>query len=176
MKESCENISDLLIDYADGQLGTEQSNRVAEHLTECDRCRTLLEGLDKSLELTGVIWEDGLRQTDFIGAERPGSVAERLRPWCIATVAAVLVIAATCILWPLMREPSQEPPTFAEIEQKIAEAGNAARVLAAADLLAQYPEAKAAANRQYRYIIETYPDTTAATAARARIERSFLRR
>jgi len=41
MKESCENFAELLVDYADGCLPAEQSAKVADHLSECDRWRTI---------------------------------------------------------------------------------------------------------------------------------------
>jgi len=59
---------------------------------------------------------------------------------------------------------------LAEIEREITESGSAARLLAAADLLAKYPDAKTIVERQYRYIVETYPETPAAAKAKLRIE------
>ena len=92
-----------------------------------------------------------------------------MRPRYIAAAAAILVIAATCILWPLMRKPAKEPPTFAEIERKITETGAAARLLAAADLLAEQADAESIVKRQYRYVVQTYPETLAAAEAELRI-------
>lgn len=168
MQKSCREIDKMLVDYADGQLSAEQASRVAEHLAECEGCRGLLEGLHKSLELAQVIWQDNLGQTETIRIAAPARTSRR--SWPRYAAAAILIVSAISITSRITNKPAKDQPTFAEIERKITEAGNAARLLAATDLLAQYTDAKTVANHQYRYILETYPDTTAATAAKSRIE------
>jgi len=170
MKESCDNFSDMLIDYSDGVLSAEQSAKVAEHLTECDDCRTLVESLQKSLELAQVIWEDNLNQTPEI-IRIPAPEKTRQRSWLRYAAAAVLIISAIFITTNTKEKPAKNKPTFAEIEQKIADAGNAAKLLAAADLLGGYANAETIAKQQYRRIVETYPHTPAADKAKTQIER-----
>ena len=170
MRESCKEIADMLVDYADGQLSAEQSCTVGDHLARCDDCRKLLGGLQRSLELAQVIWQDSLHQTERIHIGRPAKVARHRWLQYAAAAAAILVISATSIIWCTVHRAAPNQPTFAEIERKITEAGNAAQLLAATDLLAQYPDAKTVANHQYRYILDEYPDTFAADEARSRIE------
>ena len=60
MEKSCEDIREMLVDYADGQLLPSEANRVAEHLAKCEHCQRILDALQSSLELAEVVWEDGL--------------------------------------------------------------------------------------------------------------------
>ena len=168
MKESCDNLGELLVDYADGCLSAEQSARVADHLGECDHCRTLLDGLHKSLELAQVIWEDNLSQTETIRI--PALAGTGRHSWLRYAAAAVLVVSAVFITTHIMERPAKDLPTLAEMEQQITEAGNAARLLAAADLLGGYSNAETIARQQYRRIAETYPHTPAAIKAKSQIE------
>jgi len=169
MKQSCDNFADMLVDYADGLLSPEQSAKVAEHLTECNHCRTLAEALHKSLELAQVVWEDNLTQTtETIRIPAPARI--RRRSWPRYAAAGILIASAISITSHIINKPAKDQPTFAEIERKITEAGNAAKLLAAADLLGGYSEAETIVKQQYRRIVETYPDTSAASKAKLQVE------
>ena len=169
MKESCDNFAEMLVDYADGRLPAEQSTKVAAHLAECDHCRTLLDGLHRSLELAQVVWEDNLSQTTET-IRIPARAQTRRRSWPRYAAAAILIASAISITSRIINKPAKDEPTFAEIERKITEAGNAARLLAAADLLGAYSEAETIVKQQYRRIVETYPDTSAASKAKLQVE------
>ena len=170
MRESCKEITDMLVDYADGQLYGEWSSRVAEHLAECSDCRELMRGLRESLDLAQVIWQDSLHQTEGIHIGRPAKVARHRWLQYAAAAAVILVISGTSIIWRTVHRAAPKQPTLAEIERKITEAGSAARLLAAADLLGGYSDAETIARQQYRRIVETYPDTSAASKAKLRVE------
>jgi anti-sigma factor RsiW len=171
MRESCKEIADMLVDYADGQLSVERSSRVAEHLGKCSDCRELLRGLRESLELAQVIWQDSLHQTERrIHIGHAAKVARHRWLQYAAAAAVILVISAASIIWRTVYRAAPKQPTFAEIERKITEAGNAARLLAAADLLGGYSNAETIVKQQYRRIVETYPDTSAASKAKLQIE------
>ena len=168
MKESCDNFAEMLVDYADCRLSGEQSSRVVEHLAECEDCRTLLDGLHRSLELAQVVWEDNLSQTTET-IRIPASTRTRRRSWPRYAAAAILIVSAISITSRIINKPAKDQPTFAEIERKITEAGNAARLLAAADLLAEQADAESIVKRQYRYVVQTYPETLAGAEAELRI-------
>jgi predicted anti-sigma-YlaC factor YlaD len=168
MKDPCDNFAELLVDYADGCLSAEQSVRVADHLAECDDCRRLLESLRISLELAQVIWQDNQSKTETIRIPAPARTSRH--SWLRYAAAAIVVVSGIFIASRTIDKPAKSEPTFAEIEQKITEAGNAARLLAAADLLGGYSEAETIAGQQYRRIVETYPDTSAASKAKSHIE------
>ena len=170
MEKSCEYFENMLVDYADGQLSPSESSEVNGHLGKCERCRVLLDGLNKSLELAGVIWTDGLTETEDIRIPTPYR-PKRLRWLRYAAVAASILIVATVSLMRHSPARRQQPElTFAQIERSITESATAARLLAAAKLLAESPAAQPLVRQQYRYIVETYPETTAAAEAKSQIE------
>ena len=169
MKKSCEDIREMLVDYADGRLLPSAANRVAEHLAKCEHCQRILEALQRSLELAEVVWEDGLVETKEIRAPIHGKVRKIRWPRYAAIAAGILLVVTTSIVWRVLVRPAKKELTFAEIEQKITESGSAARLLAAAELLAEYTDDEAFVKQQYRHIIEVYPNTTAAAKARSRI-------
>ena len=169
MEKSCEEIREMLVDYADGQLSPSEANKVAEHLAECEHCREMLEALQRSLELAEVVWEDGLAETKEIRAPIPRK-ARKIRWLRYAAIAAsILLVVTTSVVWRVLVRPAEKELTFTEIERRITESGSAARLLAAAELLAEYTDDEAFVKQQYRHIIEIYPKTTAAAKARSRI-------
>lgn len=169
MEKFCENIKQMLVDYADGQLSPSDSSMVAEHLAICEHCRKKLYGLQISLELAGVIWADIHTETENI---RIPVTKNRKLPWLryAAIAASILLIVTTSVVWHTFVRPKRSELTFAEIERKITESGSAARLLAAAELLSEYPEAETIVKQQYQHIVKTYPETSAATKAKLRIK------
>jgi predicted anti-sigma-YlaC factor YlaD len=170
MEKSCKYFEEMLVDYAEGQLSPGDSSEVSRHLAECERCRALLDGLQKSLDLAGVIWTDGLAETEQIRA--PGLPKTTKTHWLryAAVAASILIVLTAFVIRRAQVKPERPEVTLAQIERKIAESATAARLLAAADLLAECPGARSIANQQYRYIAETYPETTAASKARLRMQ------
>ncbi len=170
MRKSCEDIADMLVDYTDGRLSAGKSSEVAAHLRKCEDCRRTLEALQRSLELAGVIWEDGLAETEAIRIPVPIKT-KKFRWSRYATVAACILLVVTCsIVWRALVRPAKKEPSFAEIERRITESYSAARLLAAADLLADYPDTETIAKRQYHYVVKKYPQTSAAAKAKLRIK------
>ena len=170
MEKSCEEIREMLVDYADGQLLPSDSKKVAEHLTKCEHCRKMLDALQRSLELAGVIWADGLEETKEIRVSIQGK-AKKIHWFRYAAVAASILLVLTASL--VLRErvkPAGKEISFADIERRITESANAARLLAAAELLAEYPNAQSIVKEQYRYIVDTYPETVAAAKAKSKIK------
>ncbi|MHC4583050.1 MAG: anti-sigma factor family protein [Planctomycetota bacterium] len=170
MEKLCEKIEEMLVDYADGQLTSGESNKVAEHLEKCKNCQKILNALQKSLELTEVIWDDGLSETKEIRIVIPGKL--RNIPWTryAAAAAGIILLLTTSVVWQTLIKPVEKEINFAEIERRITDAGNAARLLAATELLAEYPDAQPIVKEQYRYIVETYPETSAANEAKLKIQ------
>jgi predicted anti-sigma-YlaC factor YlaD len=170
MQKSCEDIADMLVDYADGRLSPGESSEVSAHLTKCEDCRRTLEALQRSLELAGVIWEDQLAEIEAVRIQIPEKVRKFSWRGYAAIAAGILLVVAISSVWKVLVGPTEKEPTFAEIEQKINESASAARLLAAADLLAKYPDVESVVKQQYRYIVETYPQTPAAAEAKSRIK------
>jgi len=169
MQKSCKEIEELLVDYADQELCASESNEVAEHLAKCPHCRRKLQALQRSLELAGVIWEDGLAETEAIRIPVPEKARKFRWARYTAIAASILLVVTISIVWRVLVRPAEKELTFVEIERRIIEAGSAARLLAAADLLAKYPDAEPIVEKQYRYIVRTYPETPAAAEAKLRM-------
>jgi len=168
MENSCKDIEQMLVDYADGQLSPADSNKVTEHLAKCANCRKLHNGLQKSLELAGIIWADGLTETENI---RIPVIKTRKIHWprYAAIAADILLVVTVSVVWHNRIKPKASELTFAEIERKINESGSAARLLAAAEMLSDNPETKTIIKQQYQYIVKAYPETPAAAKAKLRI-------
>ncbi len=170
MERSCEEIREMLVDYTDGQLSPSESYEVAEHLAKCEHCQKMLEALRRSLELAGVIWADGLAEAKEIRAPIPRKTRKIRWPRYAAVAASILLVVTTSVVWRVLVRPAEKELTFTEIERRITESGSAARLLAAAELLAEYPDAQSIVKQQYRYIVETYPETTAAAKVKLKIQ------
>jgi predicted anti-sigma-YlaC factor YlaD len=169
MEKSCKNIEQMLVDYADDQLSQSDTNKVAEHLAKCTECRKILDALQKSLELANVIWADNLAETENIRI--PAAKIRKIR-WkrYLAMAASILLVATASVVWHIRTKPKVNELTFAEIERKISESGRAARLLAAAEMLSEDPEAKIILKQQYQYIVETYPETNSAIEAKSKMQ------
>jgi len=178
MERSCEEIREILVDYADERsrqgwpspLSPSESNKVDEHLDKCDHCREMLGALQRSLELAQVIWEDSLAEAEKIRIPIPHRIRKVRWPRYAAVAAGILLVITTSLLWRERVKPAGKEVSFTEIERRINESGSAARLLAAAELLAEYPDAQSIVKQQYRYIVETYPKTTAAAKAKLKIQ------
>jgi hypothetical protein len=129
----------------------------------------VLDALQKSLDLAGVIWSDGFAEIENVRISTHKVRKFRLLRYA-AIAASILLVVTTSIVWRTLVKPEQTEITFAEIERQITESASAARLLAATELLAEVPEAQSIVDQQYRYIAETYPETTAATKAKSKIK------
>lgn len=170
MENSCREIAEMLVDYTDGQLQPNESAKVAAHLARCKDCRAAVQALHKSLNLTKVIWEDGLAEIDTVRVPTARRLSRSRWRRYAAVAASILMVIGVSAVWRAMTRPKEVKPPFAEIEQRIQQAGRAARLLATAELLAKYPDTRPIMQRQYRYIVNTYPQTPAAGKVRLRIQ------
>jgi anti-sigma factor RsiW len=173
----CEEIADKLVDYADGELSATESSVVAEHLATCAECRKTIDALKKSIALADIIWQDAESELTHV------DITERrrfklLRPTLIA--ASILLLLAGSLVWHLLPSGHPSSPadaiTFAELERTVTRAGVATQLLVAADYLGEQPGGAEVALERYRYIINAYPETKAATEARSRLEHHSQRR
>ena len=170
MERSCEEIREMLVDYTDGQLSKTESIKVKEHLTKCEPCWKTLEARQRSLELTGVIWEDSLAETESIRITNARKARKVRWPRYAAVAAGILFVLTTSVLWRALVRPTKKEISFEDIERRITESASAARLLAAAELLAQYSDNDAIVKEQYRYIVDTYPQTSEAEKAKLKIQ------
>lgn len=178
MKEYiCQAVSkEELVAYADGDLSPSKAERIAEHVAACPDCQAVLEALERSLQVAQAIWKTGqarwpeTHSFDKIRADR------RSFRKVIALAASALLVLASSILWRVLSEPGDHTRTISEEEKiaelrlKIADSSDAARLLAAAELLSRYPDAEGGVRRRYHRIVDAYPETAAATEARLKLQ------
>ena len=160
-KKPCEEIRDLLVDYADGELAERDSQQVTEHLAECRACRQTVRSLERSLHLAKAVWLDNLEAPRTISAHRYVTGW-----WRYAAVAAVFLIIASVPIFTSIRRPVGPDTAYARIEQHVTSVATAARLLAATQILAQCEGTESIVEEQYRYILDHYADTPAAQMLR----------
>ena len=177
MKEHvCQIVSrEDLVAYADGDLLPSEAERIAKHIATCPDCRTVAEALERSLQVAQTVWQTAQAQwPETHPFDRIRSHKWSFRK-ALAVAASVLLFTGAGTVWRLLSEPSErmdltnEETKVAELRLKIADSGDAARLLAAAELLSRYPDAESSVEQRYRHIIETYPDTAAAAKAKRRM-------
>lgn len=156
---SCDEIRDMLVDYADGELSVRDSQAVAEHLAECPQCQQTIKGLERSLQLAKAIWLDNLESVKASSAPR-----RMTRWWRYAAVAAVILIVAAVLIVHSIHRPAELE--YTGIERQVAQVATAARLLAATQLLAQCEGTESIVDEQRRYILDNYADTPAAATLR----------
>ncbi len=178
MKEhSCQIVSkEELVAYADGDLLPSEAGRIAKHVATCPNCQAVTEALKLSLQVTQVIWQTSESQWP---KTRPPERFQSSK-WSLKKIAAVaagiLLVLGVGAVWRMLSRPtertgiSREQALAVEIKRKISESGDAARLLAAAELLSKYPESENSVKERYRHIVETYPETPAAAEARQKIK------
>jgi len=163
-RETCQAIEEQLVDFADDALTGADTARVREHVEQCPHCRAMAEALRQSLQCAEVIWRDNADPV-----VRAGALPAQRWPY-VAAAAGILLAVGTLLYRPTPRAPAPSAPTLAEIENRIATSGRAARLLARIDQLETQASLRDVAASQYRYLVEKYPDTTAAAAARLKLE------
>ena len=168
-KKECEQFEEMLVDYADGAVPGEQARQVASHLEQCAQCRTKIEALRRSLDLARTVWQANLGNAGGRG-KRCFWLARGLRKWPYAAAAAVLIIASLVLYQRPEAGPEASGLTAEQVEQQIMAEGSAARLLATAEILSRKPHAQELAESQYRYLLNHYPDTRAAAAARTKTQ------
>ena len=165
MKEHiCQVVSkEELVAYADGDLPSSKAEQIAKHIVTCPDCQVVIEALERSLQVTQAIWQTSEAQwpeTHPLGGFRSSKWSFKK----VAPVAAsLLLLLGVPAVWRMLSRPteragiSREQALAVEIKRKIADSGDAARLLAAAELLSKYPEADRDVMRRYQHISETYP-------------------
>jgi len=182
-RPTCEKVADRLVDYADGELPDAESAEVAAHAAGCEHCRRQLAALKRSLALAQVIWNDNEADLAPVAPQQPLRITRphvvwrsRRRVAALATVAAAAALLAILVLYhrPVPQNPPAtvqpfESPTVRELELRIARAGIAMQLLAAADILAEQPGGEEFACERYRYVLTVYPDTEAGLESESRL-------
>jgi anti-sigma factor RsiW len=162
-EDQCRRVRELLVDYADRQLSTDQAREVGEHLERCRRCGQLLEELHRSLDLAQRVWRESAA-TLAPGAFRAAKSRRQALPWRRYVAAAVAVagcLALAAASFMRHRATKREVAGFSQItpeeaERLVRRAESAARLLACADILEGQPGMQDYARDVHRYVAQTY--------------------
>jgi anti-sigma factor RsiW len=172
--EPCSVYSELLVDYADGELTAADHDRVAEHLATCAKCQAELRRLQRSLELARAAWQDAAlplpatSQTAVAACERA-----RLGRIVVACGAAAAILLLAFTLWRLpRRSPDGQPASVIaqqeaiqqpkwskeEIDSYISRQTRTARLAVAVQLLASQPGLEEYKIQAERYLAKVSGD------------------
>lgn len=185
-ERSCDIIADLLVDFSDGELSVADRERVESHLAGCPVCRGQVERLGHSLELARSVWAESAAEASrcatALGRRPPPRRETRFRLAAVAAACAIVVLVGLG-LWLLVggsrevasrqqpeltgrggsrdvAEPiAAAPSDAADIGEILARKTRAARLAAAARLLATEPSLKAYQIEAERYLAQAYPES-----------------
>ncbi len=174
-ENSCQDVDELLVAYADGELAAEPAERVSAHLAACEKCRCKLAALERSLDLARAVWKES---ADAMATPAAEPVRRRPRWIRAAAAAAACIVLAVGLAVPwLATRPEARPPglppdprhSAAGVRTMIQREEASARLAASARILSVQPGAEQAAEDAYRYLASAYSDTPAGREAARRI-------
>jgi predicted anti-sigma-YlaC factor YlaD len=61
---TCHEVIELLSNYIEGALSTDERRRVDEHLALCDGCTTYLDQMREAIRLSGMVTEEQVPEDD----------------------------------------------------------------------------------------------------------------
>lgn len=112
----CNEFSNLLDAYLDGELRDAEANRLKEHAESCPQCATLLQvcrdarGLDEELEVPAAFssaWREKIREEEKM--ENKTRKRAAWRTW-VAAAAALAVLLGSTALVRIRRSPDEDYP------------------------------------------------------------------
>lgn len=183
-KPSCEIIAEMLVDFSDGDLSAVDRKRVESHLSGCAACRCEVERLGRSLELARSVWAQAAAEASRCAVEPPRQPParrrDRFRPAAVLAASAAVILAGVGTWWLVggsrevaLRErlasagwgggvPAEPtvavPPDDSGVDELLARKTRAARLAAAARLLATEPSLKVYQAEAERYLSQAYPE------------------
>jgi anti-sigma factor RsiW len=72
---TCHEVIEIIGDYLEGALSTDDRRRVEEHLAICDGCTTYLEQMRETIRLTGMLTEEQIPE------DQKRDLLEAFRTW-----------------------------------------------------------------------------------------------
>ncbi len=182
MIQKCQEIPvEKLIAYSDGELPHEEAEQIMQHISECEKCSTMLNALRDSLKTVQDIWEsDKEKWSDLHSFKKPGS--HRLHFKSIAAVAAGIILIC-CVSLICLLSQSDEPEkgrvttlTVAQVELQAERAAIAAQLLAVGDMYAAQAGAEKYAEEKYNNLIESFPSSPQSELAKLHLQKLLERK
>jgi anti-sigma factor RsiW len=170
----CDKIpQEKLVAFADGQLSSNESAEVSEHITQCETCAAMVDALQRSIELVTASWAaEQAKWPKWQLPDKPGPKRWPMRRMT-AVAAGILLVLGLGLIWRMLAEPVKPIPrdtTVAHLRQTVIRAGQAAQMLAVADLLARQPQGREYARNRYLEITKDYAGTECARQAKLRLK------
>jgi hypothetical protein len=182
----CQDISyESLVAYADGELPPSEAEQVTKHIARCENCQTMLSALQRSLQVTQVIWHSDEANWPKKRSFKKPILSRWLIRRLAAVAASILLVFGVGVMRRLLYKQSEEmlpvrsQPTSAkidEIEIEIQRAAVAAQMLAVADMLAAQPGGQEYAEKRYTYVINSFPGRDESKQAKLRLQNLLERR
>lgn len=181
MKEHiCKDISyETLVAYADGELPPDQAKQITKHIAHCESCQTMLSALQRSLQVTQVIWQSDEAAWPKKRSFKKPILSRRLIRRLATVAASILLVFGIGVMRRLLYKPSEQitpirPEPMAteidEIEIEAQRAAVAAQMLAVADMLAAQPGGREYAEKRYNYVINSFPGKDESKQAKLRLK------
>jgi anti-sigma factor RsiW len=90
-ERTCQEVQDVLVAYADGDLPETDARRIGEHVAQCTACRAELQCLHRSVELAREIW------LEPSGERRPARTRAKpsypaIAGWAACAAALLLIV------------------------------------------------------------------------------------
>jgi anti-sigma factor RsiW len=175
--EPCDCVADLLVDYADGELAASRAAQLEQHLAGCPACRAHLARLERSLDLARAVWRESLVVSPSGGEFRRKPA---LRAPLAACAAALLLVGGLIFvsrpsspaIQKTARETAIEPEAEIDFAALVAREAQAARLAAAADLLASEAATAPYGREALAYLASAHPDTEPGRQAARRANHS----
>jgi anti-sigma factor RsiW len=182
----CQDISyETLVAYADGELSPAEAEQIIKHIARCESCKTMSSALQRSLQVTQVIWQnDEARWPKKHSFKR--LISSRWLVRRLAAVAAsILLVFGVGVMRRVLYRPSEQirsirpEPAAAEIDEieiEVHLSAVAAQMLAVADMLAAQPGGQEYAEKRYTYVINSFPGRDESEQAKLRLQNLLERR
>jgi len=174
-EQTCQVVSkERLVAYADGDVSPGEAEHIAKHIATCPECHALSEALNRSLQITQVIWQTGEARWPETQSFDEFRAKRRSFRKVIAVAASILLLFGVGLLWQLLTQSSE--PTAADIEIIANRTAVAAQMLAVANLLGSQPAGQEYAVKRYNYIIDSFPGMEESAQAKKRLTKLTERR
>ena len=181
MKEHiCHDISyETLVAYADGELPPSETEHITKHIARCEKCKTMLSALQRSLQVTQLIWQSDEAQWPKKHSFKKPFLSKWMVRRIAAVAASILLVFGVGVMRRVLYKPSEQirpirpEPMAAEIDEieiEVQRAGIAAQMLAVADMLAAQPGGQEYAEKRYAYVINSFPQRDESKQAKLRLQ------
>ncbi|MBN2591343.1 MAG: zf-HC2 domain-containing protein [Sedimentisphaerales bacterium] len=180
--EKCPKIPiEKIIEYCDGELSQNETEQVAQHISDCQICKANVQVLQNSLSLAQNIWEGEKGKWGDLQSFNKRKLYKFPIRKLISIAAGIVIIFSVALLW--LHSKSNETTnlkmpklTATEIEIQAEQVAFAAQLLAVGDMYAAQPGAEQYAAQRYNDIIESFPSSPQSEQAKLHLQNLLERK